>query len=1368
MYVPDNLGLLETLLCKIITPDGKSHTVRALLDGGSQITVLKRNIANKLNLSGEKRTLVIGTSGAQTLKYPNEIVVHFQLASIDNKYVSDFLVEAITMPKPASDINPIKIDPKKYDHLKSIEFSEELPMASNQLGVELLIGSPITTKLFKELIVGSSQDDLPAAAIYEIGACLTGSSVGSVEKKQSLFASVEIKESGTPIEINKWFSLENLGIQHPTEKDELSAEEQRAESLMEKVTFYDKEKKFWTTRLLWKDSPIQYTNIKRAAVTATRVIKKYSKTENKDAWDSIQKVYDSNLNASISEIVSKQDLKKQCNFHYICMSMVFKPESLTTPVRPVFNANLEYGVEKTSFNKLLMEGRNMLQQLPALMIKFRYYQNVAVLDISKLYSRIRLPPEDADYQRFFWSNEKVMEKEAKANLVSYRQNRLIFGSKSSPYQAQWVLSRHGKLFNNFSLLNNSYLDDIFVGDQCPNKVKKDLKTLIWTLGEGDFPCQKIVSNNKSILQGLDESMKGPVDHCKIYGQNFDLLNDCLTFNFKKDVNTSIKHFTKRMLLSELMKLYDLLGFVQPFHLKAKLIFQECCKIPHMGWDDILPQHLNDQMIKWINELPLLNRIKVQRCFLPPEGGKLCFIASFLDSSNVGLGINTYVISQDKDGKMISRLIFCKARVLPIKSNFTTPRGELVAAELGARAGQYVAEALTPVLGYKPTVYYFSDSEITLFRIKKSADDYGQWVGNRLRKIQKSTVVENWYKVDTRENPADISSRGAYITEFENSELFWYGPRWLTEPATKFKSVGNELPQELIPVDQLEVKKGLKVNACMLTTENNIFNIVLDKFNSWKKIINIVAWCKRFINKLKEKLSNKTRLTRRVRKLKVKDVNLKDLFLLPEEIRTTEELFFKYAQHCEFLNEINSLKEGLEIDKQSKIKKLLPKLDTNTELLLHSSRIAGYKPIILPKDHTVTKLFIHDIHKKFGHSGPSLTLYKTRKRVWIINARQAVKKSLYKCFCRKNILLNERMGKIPSWRHENPTIWSRVGTDVLGPFYVKCNKKDDNQLNKTFAILWTDLVSRGVMVDLLDSADSEGVIRSMRRLTATYGAASVYYSDNGSYYKKASIELKNFMASIDWPKIRKEISKWNAQWIFATAASPFRNATSERMVRSIKEGLAGVIKKDTLTFPELSTVLLEISAYINNRPIGFLSDDSHDDMKPISPSLLTIGREIEIIGDYQGKNPSLKQLYDYRTKVVTEFLKNWSALYLQNLSPTTKWLTKNPYKIKPGMVLFIKDENKLRALWNRGIVTKVIYSKEDNLPRTIELRTLTGHVTRPIQKLAIPEYEILDESETEPSGRKVDISVNISKVAIPEISSETELQEYLSVAPATPH
>ena len=73
--------------------------------------------------------------------------------------------------------------------------------------------------------------------------------------------------------------------------------------------------------------------------------------------------------------------------------------------------------------------------------------------------------------------------------------------------------------------------------------------------------------------------------------------------------------------------------------------------------------------------------------------------------------------------------------------------------------------------------------------------------------------------------------------------------------------------------------------------------------------------------------------------------------------------------------------------------------------------------------------------------------------------------------KKNIPLNERMGKIPLWRMEKPSIWTPVGTNVFGPFWVKT--KDNQSTVKTFAILWTDLVSWGVMVDLLYSSDTEG-------------------------------------------------------------------------------------------------------------------------------------------------------------------------------------------------------------------------------------------------------------------------------------------------------
>ena len=93
-----------------------------------------------------------------------------------------------------------------------------------------------------------------------------------------------------------------------------------------------------------------------------------------------------------------------------------------------------------------------------------------------------------------------------------------------------------------------------------------------------------------------------------------------------------------------------------------------------------------------------------------------------------------------------------------------------------------------------------------------------------------------------------------------------------------------------------------------------------------------------------------------------------------------------------------------------------------------------------------------------------------------------------------------------------------------------------------------------------------------------------------------------------------------------------------------------------------------------------------------------------------------------------------------------------------MVLFIKDENKMKDLWKKGIVTKVIRSKTDQMPRTIQLRTeKSKKIIRPIQKLAIPEWEILEE-DTQPTSHML----KIEDIAIPELTEEEEIQQYLSL------
>ena len=156
------------------------------------------------------------------------------------------------------------------------------------------------------------------------------------------------------------------------------------------------------------------------------------------------------------------------------------------------------------------------------------------------------------------------------------------------------------------------------------------------------------------------------------------------------------------------------------------------------------------------------------------------------------------------------------------------------------------------MGYKPRVFYFSDSEITLYRLKKPPDSYKVWVANRLKAIHDLTNYQDWKKVDTAENPADITSRGAYLPEIMDSQLYLHGPQWLVDPHTKFKQVGI-ITAENFSLDSEEKKNDIQtpvpqMNVAFTSTggvEVDMIKKLLDRQNNWRTTVKILSWCKRF-------------------------------------------------------------------------------------------------------------------------------------------------------------------------------------------------------------------------------------------------------------------------------------------------------------------------------------------------------------------------------------------------------------------------------------------------------------------------------------------------------------------------------------------
>lgn len=75
----------------------------------------------------------------------------------------------------------------------------------------------------------------------------------------------------------------------------------------------------------------------------------------------------------------------------------------------------------------------------------------------------------------------------------------------------------------------------------------------------------------------------------------------------------------------------------------------------------------------------------------------------------------------------------------------------------------------------------SDNTTALHWMNKPLRSLKLYVSNRVKTIQRLTNIENWKHIRTKENPADLVSRGVQANEIVTNKLWWHGPKWLSEP-----------------------------------------------------------------------------------------------------------------------------------------------------------------------------------------------------------------------------------------------------------------------------------------------------------------------------------------------------------------------------------------------------------------------------------------------------------------------------------------------------------------------------------------------------------------------------------------------------------
>ena len=75
-----------------------------------------------------------------------------------------------------------------------------------------------------------------------------------------------------------------------------------------------------------------------------------------------------------------------------------------------------------------------------------------------------------------------------------------------------------------------------------------------------------------------------------------------------------KAVTQRTVLSFVSSVFDPVGLVAPYTVRARLLLKDIWKISGQSWDDKLPEDLRDKFLEWHSGLPLLGQLTIPRSY----------------------------------------------------------------------------------------------------------------------------------------------------------------------------------------------------------------------------------------------------------------------------------------------------------------------------------------------------------------------------------------------------------------------------------------------------------------------------------------------------------------------------------------------------------------------------------------------------------------------------------------------------------------------------------------------------------------------------------------------------------------------------------
>lgn len=1265
--------LLST--AEVLIPDssGTRHTARVLLDSASQSHFITKHFFSKLNIP--KHNIDIHVSGigktSSNINHCATVTLHSRCTNYSTS-LSCLLIDTITENIPYQSFPKTLISIPQGINLADDHYNESRP-------IDLLLGA---NKFWELIMNGYIQLDRngPILKNTTLGWILSG--------PIPIYQHRILTHTVTSIE-NQIQALWNLDeFSAPT--THFSESETYCNELFLNTTHRDPSGRLVVT-IPFKENCLQLGDSKTVALKRFYSLERrfQREPELKENYVQFMREY-----IKLNHMTKLNSSNLNSPHYFLPHHPIIKNSSSTTKLRVVFD-----GSQKTdngiSLNDVQHTGPALQADIFAILLRFRQHTYIVTSDVEKMYRQILIEPNQRCYQQILW-------RESPSDVLDiYELNTVTYGTASAPFLAvrclQYLADENHNQFPIESQVIKSdiYVDDLLTGCDSIDELKTICNNIYKIFQKAGFILRKWSSNTLDLNGGNIETDKSIVvinqnsEH-KTLGIKYDPVTDAFCYSLSETIQLS-SIITKRCILKTASKIFDPLGLISPVTIIPKILIQRTWK-EHLDWDQPVSDSIRAEWINFLDSIQSVKSVHIPRHVFVPNSQSFC-LHGFADASEIAYGACVYIQSIQQDGSFICNLITAKSKVAPIK-NVTIPRLELCAAVLLARLMNRVQEVLTHKFDQ---VFYWSDSKIVLCWIQGSSYRWKTFVANRVAEIQRLSNINRWFHVNSSNNPADLITRGSSLKELVNHEIWWHGPQQFLTTC--------HYDQQMVSVDHIPEQKmsSLPINI-------NFQQGIFDRYSNLNKLVNIIAYSLRFISNCK----NHVRLTG---ELKVTEREASLILLL------------KLAQQENFNVEYHQLKHDKSIESSSSLLTLNPFLDDNGLIRvggrLNNAEINYDKKhqILLPKNHKFTELIARDLHIKNLHCGSQQLLYLLREKYWPISGYSLVKRITRMCIIcfkyqpRSNTQL---MGSLPTNRITPSPPFSYIGVDYAGPFFTKERRSRGNHKSKTYLCLFICFSTKAIHLEFVTNLTTECFIAALRRFISRRGKPRTIYSDNATNFTRANKELQNLyrFLNVNHSIITRDLANSGIEWKFIPPRSPNFGGIWEAHIKSIKRHLLKTVGNTVLTIEEFYTLIVQIEAVVNSRPISPLSNDPTD-LNPLTPAHFLIGRSLVAAPDedLDGVQENRLSYHQRIQALVQSYWKRWHQEYIHHLQHRPKWqrVTKDIFQI--GSLVLLKEDRIPPGLWKMGRIVQV-WPGSDGHVRVVSVQTQNNIVKRGITKLCV--------------------------------------------------